>query len=397
MTAFFLVLSLSFILVCGAGPAFSQNPAAPDFSFTFDSTGRASANASSEQILYGFDREFPPFSFEDARGRPTGFEVELVRAIAAQTGLNIVYRPLEWSRIQPELSVGSIQMTTGLVKTQRRSIVFLFSDKPYFSAGLRIFVRQPDYVRDLSRLRGRIIGVEENSFAGEILREYPGLGMQPFTDKVSGLQSLYQQQIAGYLGIGPNVDWLLDQLRYTDIIPAGPPLRKLELWFATAPGTQALMDKLQKGYDAVVRNGQYDQLYRSWFVEELTREERDQLVAEAYNILPMAYAPHSKQPSAAAVLCRGGILYAAASVEHENKQHSISAVQAAVSRALTAGELEIRAIALVDAAGNVVVPPETDLDFLAEFGRGILIALPPVNRETAENTLTELRPQPPVR
>ena len=27
------------------------------------------------RVIYGFDREFPPFSYEEAGGTPTGFEV----------------------------------------------------------------------------------------------------------------------------------------------------------------------------------------------------------------------------------------------------------------------------------------------------------------------------------
>lgn len=358
---------------------------------------QGAARSGGPQVVYGFDREFPPFSFEDARGRPTGFEVDLVRAIASEAGLNIAYRPLEWSKIQPELSTGAINMTTGMIRTERRSVVFLFSKEPYYAAQLRIFTRTVDYVRDLAKLRGRIIGVEENSFAGEVLARYPGLGMHPFSDKTSGLRAVHDAQVTGYLGIGPNVDWLLNKLRYIDIVPAGEPLERLEMWFAVDKQNRALLDKLEQGYEAVVRSGAYDLLYRQWFVEELAPEERDGLIAAAYEAIGTSHVTYSKSPKGAAVLCRGGNYYAAGPVEHANEHLSISAVQAAVVQALAAGELEIRAVAQVDARGTVEVPMAADLEFLAEFNRGILVALPPVNNETAESTLAEMISISPVR
>ncbi len=348
-------------------------------------------------VIYGFDREFPPFSFEDARGKPTGFEVELMRAIAAESGLTLTYRPMEWSKIQSEMSAGTIQVTSGMLQTRRRSLIFLFSSKPYYSAPLRIYTRKADYVRDIAKLRGRVIGVEENSFAAEVITKYPGLGSQPFADKTSGLRALNESQVSGYLGLGPNVDWLLAKLRYTDIVPAGEPLRRLDLWFALEYRSQALQKKLESGFAAVQKNGAYETLYRKWFVTELNPDERDALVAAAASGVAMSYAPYSKKPQGAAVLCRSGRYYSAGVIEQENNRLSISAVQAAAARAFASGELEIRAVAQVNAQGAVVVPPDLDLDFLAEFDRGILVALPPVNNETAESMLAELRPLPPVR
>ncbi len=358
---------------------------------------RPAAAADSGAVIYGFDREFPPFSFEDARGKPAGFEVELMRAIAAESGLTVTYRPMEWSKIQSELSAGTIQVTSGMLQTRRRGLVFLFTSKPYLSAPLRIYTHKADYVRDIAKLRGRVIGVEENSFAAEVMARYPGLGSQPFADNTSGLRALNENQISGYLGLGPNADWLLAKLRYTDIVPAGEPLRRLNLWFALEYRSQALREKLESGFAAVQKNGVYESLYRKWFVTELNPDERDALVAAAVAGTSMSYAPYSKKPRGAAVLCRSGRYYSAGIIEQENDRLSISAVQAATARAFASGELEIRAVAQVNAQASVVVPPDLDLDFLAEFDRGILIALPPVNNETAESTLAELRPLPPVR
>ena len=81
------------------------------------------------RVIYGFDREFPPFTFEEAGGEATGFEMELMKAIFAETEATLVPRPLQWDLVPLELSQGTITLTTGMVQTEQRAKLYLFSDK----------------------------------------------------------------------------------------------------------------------------------------------------------------------------------------------------------------------------------------------------------------------------
>jgi cytidine deaminase len=72
------------------------------------------------RVVYGFDREFPPFSFEEAGGKATGFEVELLEAIFSGRA-TLVPRPLQWDMVPLELAAGTITVTSGMVRTEKRS------------------------------------------------------------------------------------------------------------------------------------------------------------------------------------------------------------------------------------------------------------------------------------
>lgn len=68
-------------------------------------------------MIYGFDREFPPFSFEEAQGIPTGFDVDLLKAVLRDKPVKLIMRPLSWDQVLVELSAGNITVTSGMAKT----------------------------------------------------------------------------------------------------------------------------------------------------------------------------------------------------------------------------------------------------------------------------------------
>ena len=60
------------------------------------------------KVVYGFDQEFPPYSFTEAGGEAVGFEVDLIRAIFKGQEVDLQLKPLAWDMIQLELAGGQI-------------------------------------------------------------------------------------------------------------------------------------------------------------------------------------------------------------------------------------------------------------------------------------------------
>ena len=54
--------------------------------------------AGEKQIVNGIDANFPPFAYMDAKGVPSGFDVEAMNWIAKEIGLEVTHRPIEWGR-----------------------------------------------------------------------------------------------------------------------------------------------------------------------------------------------------------------------------------------------------------------------------------------------------------
>lgn len=90
------------------------------------------------------DATFPPFHFLDEDGRPAGFDIELARELARDTGLEPEVVVLPYDELFTGLAAGThdvVAATTGI--TVARQATYLFSI-PYFSTCQAAVVRSAD-------------------------------------------------------------------------------------------------------------------------------------------------------------------------------------------------------------------------------------------------------------
>ena len=327
------------------------------------------------RVIYGFDREFPPFSYEDPGGKPVGFDVELVAAIFAEADVTLVTRPLQWDMIPLELSSGAITLTTGMVQTPQRERLFIFSDRSIFNLQIRLFTKTYKRFPALSMFRGQTVAVEKGSFQHRQLEAFGGINIKTFDNRAAGLQALYYDEVAAFAGAMPNTYYYINKLQYGAITTVGSPLAIVPLRLAVNRNRGDVLRLVNEGLAKVVASGEYDRLYRKWFVRELTKEEMDIVTKSAITGGIPAYVPYSGIGQGAAVLTATGKVITGCTVENADETLNISAMQSALVNAVSQGEFEVVACALVDNMGNPLVPGDKDLQMLHEFNSGTLIVM----------------------
>ncbi|MDR0826898.1 MAG: transporter substrate-binding domain-containing protein [Desulfovibrio sp.] len=350
------------------------------------------ATAAPLRVVYGFDREFPPFSYEEPGGQAAGFEIELVEAVFHDSGASIVHRPLLWDRIGLELGNGSINLTTGMVQTEQRSRLYLFSDAPTFRLPIRVFTKTYGRFPSLSLLRGQSVSVEQGSYPATLLEEYRGFNIKPFANRGDAVRALYNDEVQAYCGPVPNTYYIVNTRNYGAITSMGAPLGITELRVAFNRERGDIQRVFNEGLKRVIDSGEYNRIYRKWFVRELKDQEENLLLKSATTATVAAYAPYGGSGQGAAVLTATGKVYAACNMENADPLLNLSALRAAVAMAVTAGEYELRAAVLVDQDGSIVRPGPEDLQTLGEFGSGVLIVVGREQNRSATKMIAEITP-----
>ena len=345
------------------------------------------------RIVYGFDREFPPFSFEEAGGKAVGFEVELLEAILSGTA-NLMLRPMQWENVSLELSANTIQVASGMVQTAEREKLYLFPEKPTFSLQIRMFTKTYNRFPNLSFLRGQKVSVEQASYQHRLLERYSGFNIKTFKDKASPLKALYTDEVTAYCAPVQSAYYYMNKLGYSGITTMGTPLGITQLRYAVNRDRGDIVRLINAGFAKIVANGEYDRIYKKWFVRELTNEETSALINAAKSGVQAAYVPYSHKPTGAAVLAATGKIYYGAMVENADKNVSISALSAAVAAAVSAGDLELRAAVSLDKDASVVELAPGELQLLYEFDRGILALGRGANGTVTQKMVGELLPKP---
>ncbi len=349
------------------------------------------------RIVYGFDREFPPFTFEEAGGAPVGFEVDLIQAVFQDMPVELIMRPLNWEMVPIELSAGTINITSGMVRTMQREQLYQFSTLPTFPLQIRLFTKVYNRFPSAALLRGQTVSVQEGSYQQRVLEQFGGINIKPQKDRVAGLRALYNDDVVAYCGLVQNTYYYINKLNYGAITTVGTPLGITEMRFAVNRDRGDILALANEGLQRVIDSGEYDRIYRKWFVRDLSDTERQAMINAAKQGAIPAYSPYSKESAGACVLTVTGNLYSACNIENADPELNISAVRAATAKAICNGDFEIRAAVMVRGDGSVVRPSDNDLQQLFEFGRGILIMLEPSPSSYSTHMLPELLKKPIIK
>ena len=355
------------------------------------------------RIVYGFDREFPPFSFESPGGDAVGFEVDLVKAIFNQPGVVLEKpRPLQWENVMLELSSGAINITSSMVRTEQREKMFLFADKPNFLLQMRLFTKIYQRFPSAALLRGQRVSVEKSSYQHRLLEKFGGMNIKPMEGKLAGIRALYNDEVAAYFGPVPNTYFLINKMNYGAITTVGTPLGITEMRFAVNRGRGDIQRMLNQGMQRIIESGEYDRIYRKWFVRDLDNNEILMMTEQAKKAAIPAYAPYKEAPQGATVLTATGKMFSACTVENAKPELTLSALSVALGKAIADGEFELRAALVVSPDGKLQDMTQEDRQRLFEFGRGILTVDMGEDGSTATHMVVQklekpvTRPTPPL-
>ena len=118
-----------------------------------------------------------------------------------------------------------------------------------------------------------------------------------------------------------------------------------------------------------------------------------ELIQAAIQARLAAYAPYSNFKVGAALLGKSGRVYTGCNVENASYAATICAERAAAVKAVSEGEREFEALAVVAEGEAPVSPCGICRQFLAEFGTGLRLILMNLKGERIDTTLEAYLPQ----
>jgi cytidine deaminase len=116
----------------------------------------------------------------------------------------------------------------------------------------------------------------------------------------------------------------------------------------------------------------------------LTDEKRQELIRLANQVRSNAYAPYSNYKVGAALLTKSGKIFTGVNVENAAYPATICAERSAVFSAVSAGEREYEAIAVVTRNGGT--PCGSCRQVLSEFGQDIEVLLADENENLLQKS-----------
>lgn len=217
------------------------------------------------------DHAYPPFEFMEA-GRVTGFNVDLLQAVARVMQLDIRIELGPWDEVRREFEEGKIDGLTGFYQTRERADTAEFA-VPFLESSLTFFTRSDSTVRTLKGAWNDPVFVQSGDLAHDYLltRQFPGV----IAEESSAAEIL--RRLAAGKGAGALMEhsqgvYLCQQLGLTNLVPAEQEIFPAVYAFAVAKGNTWLLGRLNEGYRLLLVTGEFGQIWLRWFKKTLPPE-----------------------------------------------------------------------------------------------------------------------------
>lgn len=214
-------------------------------------------------IIVGDDKDYPPYSFLDEHGNPTGFNVELITAAANAMGYDVHIKLDNWVSVRHALEEGDIDVISGMFYSIDREHTYRFSSKHSVTTG-DIFTRTGTVITDISELSGKTIVVQ----SGDIMSEY--LASLPYdfhlieVNTVKEALSLVDQKTYDFAGVLRLPGLYHAERHALNVVSQSIQLVPNDYCFAVLKDSEDILLVLNAGLQIIKATGEYDKIYNKW-------------------------------------------------------------------------------------------------------------------------------------
>lgn len=231
-------------------------------------------NANSDEpreIQVAVVQDYPPFEFVED-GELTGFDIDIIEAIAENQNLDVSWEIMQFDGIIPALQGNQVDASVSAISIREdRAEVVDFSE-PYFESGLSLVVPVGSDIEGPEDLEGATIVAKQGTSGLE--------QANAFAEEYNGEVTVLQEDATMYMEItSGNADALINDypsVAYkiltdgddSDIEIVGDRLTGEDYGIAVSKGADGLLEQMNEGLEYLFESGEYDEIYDQYFGEE---------------------------------------------------------------------------------------------------------------------------------
>jgi arginine/lysine/histidine/glutamine transport system substrate-binding and permease protein len=231
--------------------------------------------AADKTLTIAVEGTYPPFEFQTDKGELQGFDVDLMNAIARESGFKVNYQNLPFAGMIPALQARNIDAAVAAMTiTEERAKTVSFS-RPYFRSGLAIAIRNNDQsITSFESLKNKRISVQIGTTGAEKAAAIPGAKIRSFDDAPTAIRELLNGNVDALLHDEPVILYAINSGDVQGIKIVGQLLTEEYFGFPT-PKKSPNLALIDRGLTKLLSNGTYAQVYQKWFgVKPPTLPER---------------------------------------------------------------------------------------------------------------------------
>jgi polar amino acid transport system substrate-binding protein len=229
----------------------------------------APAPAPAKVYVVGTDAAYAPFESQNEKGEIVGFDIDVVKAVAAKAGIEVKFVNTPWEGIFNTLTQGDRDLLVSAITiTDERKQTMDFS-APYFDAKQLIAVKENSKIKTLADLKKLKVGVQTGTTGDEVVTKLIGKNSANIKRFESTPLALKELEAGGVDAVvadnGVVIHYVANntgaKFRTVDDTSFTPE----QYGIAVKKGNAELLDKINTALAAIKADGSYDKIYASYF------------------------------------------------------------------------------------------------------------------------------------
>jgi len=221
-------------------------------------------------LRVGTAADYPPFHQAGEGGEPSGFDIDIARALCAEIGRECSFAVGQWDNLIEDLVAGEYDMVVASIPiTEARANEVIFT-RPYYRSPLAIVAAKSGGPggNDAAALAGKRLGAQQMTAAARQLPGlYPDANGRTYPTLAAALADLARGNLDAVLGEAGLVSlWLRSQEgACCAFVGETAPASSDAMGIALRPGDEQLRDRLDAALDAIVADGTYTAINARYF------------------------------------------------------------------------------------------------------------------------------------
>jgi polar amino acid transport system substrate-binding protein len=216
------------------------------------------------------DIPYAPFEFtEPGSTEAIGFDVDMVKAIAATPGIGITdveFIRQPFATIILSVAQGRFDMSASSFSiTPERAKQIDFSDG-YFTATQSVMVKTGSDIQSIDDLEGRRIGVQRGTTGADLAATVKGAEVLRYEIIDDAFNALAADRVDAVINDYAVSAYAAERRDDFEIVDRNPTVENYGLVFPK--DNPALRDAFNAGLAEIRANGTYDEIFRKWFGED---------------------------------------------------------------------------------------------------------------------------------
>lgn len=223
-------------------------------------------SAHAAELTIGANIGNVPWEFQNAEGQFVGFELDLVREVAARLGKSVEIVNIPFNGLFSAVQSGRIDIAVSSISITQKRLASVAFAQPYYDSAQSLTVAEGNSAKSLADMRDKVIGVDTGStgdmWATANQATYGFADIRRFEGLAPAMLDMQTGRIDGYLSDIPALEYFIKDKPYFKIIERIETGERYSMMFARK---NPLVQEVDTVISELKREGYVAELHEKWF------------------------------------------------------------------------------------------------------------------------------------